>query len=164
MCHVSTLRRFSHTACILTHIPLAVTTSSWNEQLKGERWLEKHHFFGDCCLWARRADEIFLEHNASATISSCTVCHVTALIVFSGAWYAPLTTERFFEVAIESWPEWNLNPRPLNSIQMLQQNELSSHEFNLHSELALYGYFNFIVCSVPHFISAVCLRQSPHLF
>ena len=26
-------------------------------------------------------------------------------------------TEGFFEVAIESWPEWDLNPRPLNSVQ-----------------------------------------------
>ena len=26
------------------------------------------------------------------------------------------TTEGFFEVAIESWPEWDLNPRPLNSV------------------------------------------------
>ena len=29
------------------------------------------------------------------------------------------TTERFFEVAIENWPEWDLNPRPLNSVQTL---------------------------------------------
>ena len=29
------------------------------------------------------------------------------------------TTEAFFEVAIESWPELDLNPRPLNSIQSL---------------------------------------------
>ena len=28
-------------------------------------------------------------------------------------------TEGFFEVAIESWPEWVLNPRPLNSVQKL---------------------------------------------
>ena len=28
-------------------------------------------------------------------------------------------TEWFLEVAIESWPEWYLNPRPLNSIQTL---------------------------------------------
>ena len=28
------------------------------------------------------------------------------------------TSERFFEVAIESWPEWDLNPRPVNSVQM----------------------------------------------
>ena len=28
-------------------------------------------------------------------------------------------TERFFEVAIESWPEWDLNSRPLNSVQTL---------------------------------------------
>ena len=25
------------------------------------------------------------------------------------------TTEGFFEEAIESWPEWDLYPRPLNS-------------------------------------------------
>ena len=25
------------------------------------------------------------------------------------------TTERFLEVAIESWPEWDLNPRPLGN-------------------------------------------------
>ena len=30
-------------------------------------------------------------------------------------------TEGFFEVAIESWPEWDLNPRPLikNAFQLL---------------------------------------------
>ena len=30
-----------------------------------------------------------------------------------------LTTERFFEVAIESWPEWDLNPQLPNSVQTL---------------------------------------------
>ena len=29
------------------------------------------------------------------------------------------TTERLFGVAIGSWPEWNLNPQPLNSIQKI---------------------------------------------
>ena len=29
------------------------------------------------------------------------------------------TTEGFFEVAIESWPEWDLNPQPMNSDQTL---------------------------------------------
>ena len=33
--------------------------------------------------------------------------------------YMVFTTEGFFEVAIESWPEWDLNPRPLNSTQTL---------------------------------------------
>ena len=28
-------------------------------------------------------------------------------------------TARFLEVAIESWPECYLNPRPLNSVQTL---------------------------------------------
>ena len=30
------------------------------------------------------------------------------------------TTEGFLEVAIESLPEWDLNPQPLNSVQTLQ--------------------------------------------
>ena len=29
------------------------------------------------------------------------------------------TTEGFLEVAIESWTEWYLNPRQLNSVQTL---------------------------------------------
>ena len=29
------------------------------------------------------------------------------------------TTEGLFEVAIESWPEWDLNSRPLSSVQTL---------------------------------------------
>ena len=33
--------------------------------------------------------------------------------------YIAFTTGGFSEVAIESWPEWNLNPRPLNSVQAL---------------------------------------------
>ena len=64
-------------------------------------------------------------------------------------------TEGFFEVAIESWPEWDLNPRPLNSVQTLSLTELSGHELNSHSEPTLYSYSNFIVCSVSHFISAI---------
>ena len=39
-------------------------------------------------------------------------------------------TEGLFEVAIESWPEWDLNPRPLNAVQTLQPTELSG--FNSH--------------------------------
>ena len=39
------------------------------------------------------------------------------------------TTEGFFEVAIESCPEWELNPRPLNSVQTLELTDLSGHEF-----------------------------------
>ena len=30
-----------------------------------------------------------------------------------------ITTEGFLEVARESWPEWDLNPQPLNSVQIL---------------------------------------------
>ena len=41
------------------------------------------YLFSDaCCSWTSSADELFLERNASTTICSWTVCHVTALIVF----------------------------------------------------------------------------------
>ena len=29
------------------------------------------------------------------------------------------TAERLFEVAMESWPVWDLNPRPMNSVKTL---------------------------------------------
>ena len=35
------------------------------------------------------------------------------------------TTEGFLEVAIESWLEWDLNPRPLKSVQTLTRNSHS---------------------------------------
>ena len=31
-----------------------------------------------------------------------------------------LTTDRFFEVTIESWPESDLKPRPLNCVQTIR--------------------------------------------
>ena len=33
--------------------------------------------------------------------------------------YMVFTNEGLFEVTIESWLEWDLNPRPLNFVQML---------------------------------------------
>ena len=39
-------------------------------------------------------------------------------------------TDSFFEVAIESYPWWDLNPRLLNSVQTLEPTELSSHKLN----------------------------------
>ena len=33
--------------------------------------------------------------------------------------YMVFTTEGFLEVAIESWSEWDLNPRPLNSVPFI---------------------------------------------
>ena len=69
--------------------------------------------------------------------------------------YMVFTTKVFFPATIESWPEWDLNPPPLNSVLMLWLIELSRHEFNPHSEQTLYCYFNFIVCSVPGFILAI---------
>ena len=43
------------------------------------------------------------------------------------------TFEWFLEETIESWSQWDFNPRQLNSIQTLQQIELLGHEFISHS-------------------------------
>ena len=40
------------------------------------------------------------------------------IYIYLYIWYS-FTTEGFFEVAIENWPEWDLNPRPVNSVQTL---------------------------------------------
>ena len=40
---------------------------------------KKLHFYGVCCSWISRVDELFLERNASATVCSWTVRIVTAL-------------------------------------------------------------------------------------
>ena len=57
----------------------------------------------------------------------------------------------FLEVAIESWPEWDLNPRPLNSVQMLRANFVQLLQFHLFVQcyidldLHLYIYiYNYI--------------------
>ena len=53
--------------------------------------------------------------------------------------YSPLK-ELILEVAIEIFPEWNLNhPRRLNSVQTLLPTEISGHEFNTHSEPTFYN-------------------------
>ena len=46
----------------------------------------------------------------------CDMCVCIYIYIYL---YMVFTTEGFLEVAIESWPEWDLNPRPLNSVQTL---------------------------------------------
>ena len=51
--------------------------------LQSVEWRLRRHLFCDsCCSWTSSADELFLERNVSASICSCTVRHVTVLIVF----------------------------------------------------------------------------------
>ena len=65
------------------------------------------------------------------------------------------TTGGFIKVAIDSRIEMDLNPQLLHAVQALQPTELAGHEFNSHSERTLCDYWNFIVCSVSDFISAI---------
>ena len=48
------------------------------------------------------------------------------------------TTEEFLVVAIESWSEWNLNPRPLNSVQTPKPTELSGHHVYIYTHIYIY--------------------------
>ena len=73
------------------------------------------------------------------------------------------TTERFFEIAIGETVEWDLNPLPLNSVQMLELTDLSGHELNLHSEPTLYSNSSFLGCSVWDIILTIVF-VSHHLF
>ena len=72
-------------------------------------------------------------------------------------------TKGFVEVAIESGPDWNLNPEPPNSFQTLQPTKLSGHVFNSHSEPTLRSQSNFIVCSASGFISTMAF-VSRHVY
>ena len=40
----------------------------------------------------------------------------TYIIIYMYIYIYIYTTEEFFEIAIESWPERDLDPRPLNSV------------------------------------------------
>ena len=54
------------------------------------------------------------------------------------------TTEGLFEVVIESWPKWDLNPQPLNSIQMLT--ELSGlSELYIYIDIHIYIYIHIYI-------------------
>ena len=55
------------------------------------------------------------------------------------------TTEGFFEEGIESSLVWYLNPRPLNSAEMLPPTEQSDNEFNSHWVQNLYSHHNLTV-------------------
>ena len=57
----------------------------------------------------------------------------------------------FFKISQQNVLMWDLNPWPLNSLQMLQQAELSSHEFNLHSTanfIQLFQFHLFVQCHI----------------
>ena len=59
------------------------------------------------------------------------------------------------QVVTESYPEWDLNPRPPNSVQTSYPTDLSVHEFNSHLEPALYSYSHFIFGWMSDLISAI---------
>ena len=76
----------------------------------------------------------FLSAIAFISDHICFKWNLAQVITLKAEWLIHMLfiTEGFLEIAIESWPEWDSNPRPLNSIQTLSPTELSGHEFNSH--------------------------------
>ena len=70
------------------------------------------------------------------------------------------TTEGFLEVAIESWPKWGLNPRPLSSVQWSNRQSYQAMS-STRSQNQLCTATP--ICSVLTFHFGLCLRQLPHL-
>ena len=67
------------------------------------------HYFHDCiCVMP-----ILLPQNHSMNITVYIYIYIYIYI------YMVFTTKRYLEVTTESWPKWDLNPRPLHSIQTL---------------------------------------------
>ena len=62
------------------------------------------------------------------------------------------TTEGLLEVAIESWPEWDLNPRPVSSIGQLKSQVVM---------LILNEYHNVDLCYVCVCIYSICTIFQP---
>ena len=53
-----------------------------------------------------------------ATHTHTDFCHCATHTHTGSLFIIVLTTEGFLEVAMKSWPEWDLNSRPLNSVYM----------------------------------------------
>ena len=70
-----------------------------------------------------------------------------------------LIITHFLKFTIESWCDWDLDLRPLNTVQALQPTELSDNELNSNSEPTFYGLSNFIVCLVSDFILASAFEK-----
>ena len=52
--------------------------------------------------------------------------------IYGDVIYMVFTNEGFLEVAIESYPEWDLNPQQLNSVLMLLLTELLGLDYISH--------------------------------
>ena len=75
-----------------------------------------------------------------------------------------MVTEEFLEIAIESWSEWDLNPRPLNPAETLKPNELSGQNIYIRYIYIFIDVYIFIrkgkeyqnISTIKHLI---CIQQ-----
>ena len=73
------------------------------------------------------------------------------------------TTERFCEVALESQPEWNLNPRPLNLLR--RSNRLTYHAMSsTRTQRQIFTPIqisSFVQCQISFGLFALLSRHNP---
>ena len=85
----------------------------------------QHHFYPTTCLGSKK---IMAKPEAITW-----VCRNEQLQIM-------FTTEEFLQVAIESWSEWNLNPRPMNSVHTLNPTELIRHYLYIYIYIYIFIY------------------------
>ena len=76
--------------------------------------------------------------------------------------YMVFTTEGFSEVAVESRPELDLNPRPLSSVQTLNRLSYQAMSSTRSQSRLCAATLISSLCSVFTFHFGLCLCQSPH--
>ena len=85
--------------------------------------------------------------------------YIKHIYIYIHGWWI-YTNDGFLKVPIKSWPKWDLNPRPLNSVR--RSNRLNYRAMNSthsHSQATPVS----TLCSVFTFHFGVSLHQSPHL-
>ena len=106
-------------------------------------------------IWTRN-QYVYVLQNNSKTKNTTFVWRI----------FVYMYTEGVFEVAVESWPEWDLNPRPLNTESL--SDALTDGAMRPWVQLALRA--NFVQVLQFHLLFSVlfhfgyCLLQSPRLF
>ena len=100
---------------------------------------------------------------------TCHICfkrHLTQVITWV-QWneliHMVYNTEGFLEVAVESWPEWDLNSWPLNSVRCSHQLSYQAMSSTCTQSQLCTATPISSLCSVFTFHFGHCLRQLPHL-
>ena len=90
-----------------------------NKILKKLKEIEKFKLVNSHWLKADKNKIVYIPEDCKETWNSESYTKFILCPHMYNVLYLVFTTKGFFEVVTESWPEWDLNPWPLNSVQTL---------------------------------------------